>query len=269
MEQTDISVCLKFALQQTAAECYLDGIDLNIADDVKVRLRLGNNRLGFELGTTRFTGSPTQGLYDQAFVDQYRIVSHHGNDSTGFSATLMQERGTNNFTLSFRSTEYQPLTNGGDRARDLFGAATEISLGGGFAIGQLLAMESYYQFLKESELLPTGAVLNVTGYSLGGHLATVFTELHTAEINHTYIFNGAGRGHITGGLPTESTEAARISGMLALFKQVLFNPDSGLEIFNDRDNAAYNAAKQIEAQPFVPFVSDTTIGSAGSIYSNA
>jgi hypothetical protein len=30
----------------------------------------------------------------------------------------------------------------------------------------------------------------------GGHLATVFTELHEAEVNHTYTFNGAGRGTI-------------------------------------------------------------------------
>jgi len=270
MPQNEISAWLQFALQQTAAESYLDGIDWNNAEQVKIQLRLGNNRSGFpESGATRFTGTQTQGLQDQAFVDRYRIVSHHANDATGFSATLIQERGTNNFTLSFRSTEYQPQTSGGDRARDGFGADAEISVGGGFAVGQLLAMENYYQSLKDSGLLPAGAVLNVTGYSLGGHLATVFTELHTDEITHTYTFNGAGRGHITGGSPTETTEAARIAGMLALYKQVLFNPDAGLSVLNDPDNAAYNAAKQIEGQPFTPFVSETMVGEAGNIYTNA
>lgn len=272
---TQIKTWLDFALQQMAAESYLDRFlsgELSL-DQV---LQLGNNRLAGKLATTSSLLGQTRMTNQQVteFSQRYQVVSHHANDSTGFSATLMQERDqngnlTNNFTLSFRSTEYQPQTSGGDRARDGFGADAEISLGGGFAVGQLLAMEDYYQSLKDSGLLPAEATLDVTGYSLGGHLATVFTELHTTEINHTYTFNGAGRGHITGGLPTETTEAARIAGMLALYKQVLFNPDTGLAVLNDSDNVAYNAAKQIESRPFTPFASETTVGGAGSIYSNA
>ncbi|MEO8048304.1 MAG: hypothetical protein ABI684_13560 [Nitrospirota bacterium] len=119
MPQSEISTWLQFALQQMAAESYLDGIDWNNAEQVKIQLRLGNNRSGFpESGETRFTGTQTQGLQDQAFVDRYRIVDHHANDATGFSATLMQERGTNNFTLSFRGTEYPNQSQGGDWERD-------------------------------------------------------------------------------------------------------------------------------------------------------
>ena len=249
MPQSQIATWLDFSLQQIAAESYLDD-----PGGLQTQLTRGNNNFGVDpqtgplLGVTRLTS-----LLVDRFIAKYDIVNHHANDSTGFSATLMQEIGTNNFTLSFRSSEYQPQTNGGDRTRDLLGADAEISLGDGFAVGQLLAMENYYQSLKDSGLLPAGAVFNVTGYSLGGHLATVFTELHTTEINHTYTFNGAGRGHVTGGLPTETTEAARIAGMLALFKQVLFDPDAGLAVLSNPDNTAYTAAKQIEGQSFTPF----------------
>ncbi|MEW6246284.1 MAG: hypothetical protein AB1555_06175, partial [Nitrospirota bacterium] len=87
---------------------------------------------------------------------------------------------------------------GGDWERDgLPGAAGEIA-GTGFALAQLVSMERYYRDLKTSGLLPQNAVLNVTGYSLGGHLATVFTELHEADVSHTYIFSEAGHGHVSG-----------------------------------------------------------------------
>jgi hypothetical protein len=96
-------------------------------------------------------------------------------------------------TLSFRSTEYRQEADGGDFVRDAQDADMDIFTAG-FAFAQIQDMEAYYADLKASGKLPAGAVLNVTGYSLGSHLATVFTELHTAEINQTTIFNGAGRG---------------------------------------------------------------------------
>ena len=75
-------------------------------------------------------------------------------------------------------------------------------------------MEKYYQELKASGALPAGVTLNVTGYSLGGHLATVFTELHADEINATYTFNGAGRGRISWGNGADLSDADRIREML-------------------------------------------------------
>jgi len=46
-----------------------------------------------------------------------------------------------------------------------------------------------------------GARLDVRGYSLGGHLATVFTELHrtdpTISFGQTVTFNAPGRGTLT------------------------------------------------------------------------
>jgi hypothetical protein len=112
----------------------------------------------------------------------------------------MRDTTTGEYTLSFRSTEYRNQAQGGDWERDgLLGADGEI-FSDGFAFGQLAAMEDYYQSLKASGKLPTGSTLNVTGYSLGGHLATVFTELHYNDndiaFGHTYTFNGAGRGPV-------------------------------------------------------------------------
>ncbi len=44
--------------------------------------------------------------------------------------------------------------------------------------------------------------VSVTGYSLGGHLATIFTELHPSEVIHTYLFNAAGRGTLDATMPS-------------------------------------------------------------------
>lgn len=98
MSQSEITIWLKFALQQMAAESYLDRIDLDSTEDVTRRLLSGNNREGFPAaGSTRFTGTFAQGQAHD-FAQLYQIADHHANDSTGFSATLMREIGTNNYT---------------------------------------------------------------------------------------------------------------------------------------------------------------------------
>ncbi len=242
MPNNTTSTWLNFALQQMAAESYLDGINLLDNDQVEARLVRGNNRPGFDPpsgelpGKTRFTN-----VLADRFLSTYEILDHHANDATGFSATLLRDRTTGEYTLSFRSTESAPVAEGGDRERDLFGADVEIGAFG-FAFGQLVAMEAYYQSLKASGTLPVGAVLNVTGYSLGGHLATVFTELHEGDVTHTYIFNGPGRGHV----PGLAAEETRIQDMLTYFRSVLENPDNALDSF-PRDTT-YDQAKALYAQ---------------------
>lgn len=196
MPQSDITAWLNFAIQQMAAESYLDNINLASRSDVEAALIRGNNRLGFSTDNkTRMTDALAT-----RFFDMYQLVDHHANDATGFSATLIKDLSDptgKTFTLSFRSSEYQNQIAGGDWERDGVAAADGEIGRYGFALAQLVSMEKYYRELKANPLkLPTGAVLNVTGYSLGGHLATVFTELHEAEIAGTYTFNGAGRGTI-------------------------------------------------------------------------
>lgn len=240
MPVADIKTWLNFAIQQMAAEAYLDQFTVQ-GRDLRLVLRDGNNdirKVGDDqyAGQTRFvdlvsipTASQITGSA-QAFVDRYQIVDHHANDATGFSATLMQERGTNNFTLSFRGTEYPNQSQGGDWERDgLPGADGEIFFKG-FAFGQLVSMEKYYHKLKADGWLPQGATLNVTGYSLGGHLATVFTELHATEIQRTYTFNAAGYGDIAGGTPG-LPEGARVAEMLEYFSDQLIGQGLGDQPF--------------------------------------
>jgi hypothetical protein len=257
----DITTWLKFAMQQMAAESYLDGINLQDPAAVIRRLVDGNNNGQFIppdqfTGKTRFVnlaGVPNATQITgsaQAFVSRYQILDHHANDATGFSATLMKDTATNTYTLSFRSTEYRSDVQGGDRTRDTFGADAEIAADG-FAFGQLMAMERYYQSIKGT-LLPVGATLNVSGYSLGGHLATVFTELHQAEVNQTYVFNGAGRGRIEGFTDTDAVtlaaEEAQIGAMLQRLATVLGNPDLGLTKAGDEQLQPYIAAKALYDQ---------------------
>ncbi len=264
MPESNISLWLRFTQQQIAAESYLHDININDPAAVAAALVRGNNRQGFpEVGFTRLV----QTQADQ-FAARYQILDHHANDATGFSATLMRDRTTGEYTLSFRSTEYRNPSEGGDFARDGFPGADSEIVTKGFAFGQLAAMEDYYQSLKASGKLPTGAVLNVTGYSLGGHLATIFTELHANEIHHTYTFNGAGRGAISGG-SAGLTDAGRLADLLATFRTVLFNPEAGLSIIADQFNARYLQAQGLAGQPLTPFTSETILGGAGSVYTDA
>jgi hypothetical protein len=138
---------------------------------------------------------------------------------------------------------------GGDWERDgQEGAAGEIA-GAGFALGQLVSMERYYQELKANPLkLPSAAILNVTGYSLGGHLATVFTELHSADIQHTYTFNAAGRG-LVGGVTPVLTEEIRIQQLIEAMdaKFIEFDPTGALT----RSGSAANVQTLSWYQPAV------------------
>lgn len=280
MSQSSVSLWLRFAMQQIAAESYLHDIDISDPSAVASALIRGNNQQAFpEGGLTRLVQIQTQ-----QFTQRYQIIDHHANDATGFSATLMRDITTSEYTLSFRSTEYRNHVQGGDFERDgmngllLAGASGEI-LTGGFAFGQLAAMEDYYQRTVKS-LLPTGAVLNVTGYSLGAHLATVFTELHGFETNpsfsfgHTYTFNGPGRGTFNVALSTESEEAQRMQQMITKLTQVLEDPDAGLPALRPPDEQlpfgyilAKNAqqADQLAGQTFHPFAQ----GNTGNVYSDA
>jgi hypothetical protein len=127
MPQSTISTWLDFALQQMAAESYLHNINLSDPADVVPRLVAGNNAPGVTSpnpGVTRFmdlanviNASQVTGSA-QAFVNRYDIVDHHANDATGFSATLMRDTTTGEYTLSFRSTEFRDESLGGDHERD-------------------------------------------------------------------------------------------------------------------------------------------------------
>ena len=280
---TLIQTWLNFALQQMAAESYLDQV-LSGRSLVEVLTNGNNNEDVIPVdqftGKTRFvdlTSLPNANQITgsaQAFAARYQIVDHHANDASGFSATLIFDAQNNSYTLSFRSTEPRPAIEGGDVERDgLFASGLtpaadgEIGLSG-FAFGQLIAMERYYLELTTSGKLPTGATLNVTGYSLGGHLATVFTELHASQVMQTTVFNASGRGRIDGFSGTDAAtmtaEAQQIDAMLTRFMAVLFNPMAGVTQSSDEELQVFQAAR--DAYLADPSWNPFTSGSTENVY---
>ncbi|MBB2485714.1 hypothetical protein H5407_10835 [Mitsuaria sp. WAJ17] len=136
------------------------------------------------------------------------MIEQKASTSTGFSGTLFKYIGpddpasglkTNQYVLSFRSTEFID-----DYARDNAATNTLEVKAGGFAYGQIADMEEWWKTLKAS--YPDMSSVSVTGYSLGGNLATSFAFLRKGEgtknpvaVREVYTFNGAGIGRVKGG----------------------------------------------------------------------
>lgn len=127
---------------------------------------------------------------------EWTVVDHLSNTETGFSGTLFQNKDTKGYVLSMRRTEFID-----DVMRD--GVATNVQeiKAFGWAFGQISDMEARYAKLKESGKLPSGAKLDVTGYSLDGHLTTAFNLMHNSELNGGQVvnFNAAGVGQLKNG----------------------------------------------------------------------
>lgn len=118
-------------LAQFAAESYLSNataIPNYTADDA---LRDGNNNAGHPsfaekpsseyLGNTRMTSAQIA-----RFNARYDVVHHQENTWTGFSGTLLKDKQTHEYVLSFRSTEFANQSK-----RDVFGSRDAISLANG------------------------------------------------------------------------------------------------------------------------------------------
>ena len=151
------------------------------------------------------------------------IIAHPANTASGFPGTLMQKvtceasgniTARGDYTLSFRSTEFADDNEGGGWPRDWVAGADGEMAAHGFALAQVADMEAWFRESRGDRskaddtygtLLPGSINNNVTGYSLGGHLATAFNILQREEqqagllkngipIVTTTTFNGAGVG---------------------------------------------------------------------------
>lgn len=251
---TTSSTAYDYLLQQVAAEAYIDASDLGIDSRLIAALIRGNSKEGHEpRGNTKLTEVQAREL-----LSRFEVVLQNPSDGSGFSCTLLRERATGTYTLSFRSTEYQNQSNGGDWERDgLHGADGEI-FKYGLAFAQIHSMEEMYAHLRRgersvgvddssqtiwqadsrlSDFLDPTLKINVTGYSLGGHLATVFTELHSANVAQAITFNAPGRGRVA----NDDLQSA-----LSYFELVLRNPDAAprpLGGATSPEVVAYAAAK--------------------------
>ena len=187
-----VSTYLKYANLQMAAEASLLTGVLAGTVQLKDALTGGNDR------SSKFTDA----LADQFIADGWEVVAHQANTPTGFSGSLFGNKNTGELVLSFRSTEFID-----DAVRDNQATnSMEISKYG-WAFGQIADMKNWVDGLYASGKIPAGAPLSVTGYSLGGHLATAFNMLYPGAVSATYTFNGAGVGQTLNGASLTTTIA--------------------------------------------------------------
>ena len=136
-----------------------------------------------------------------AFAAQWKVVDHLSNTTTGFSGTLFQSRSDpNELVLSIRSTEFID-----DTLRDSVATNGMEIKEFGWAFGQISDMEAWYAQLTKPGGPLEGKHFSVTGYSLGGHLATAFNLLRhedgsAGNVDRVVTFNGAGVGQVVGPL---------------------------------------------------------------------
>ena len=209
---------LKYAELQLATESFLSQTG---NPDLLDLLLDGNNH------NSKFT--PTAAT---AFLEKWKVLHAYGNTKNssagiteesgnivdlgcGFSGALFKSKTDEGqvaeYVLSFRSTEFVE-----DGLRDSI--ATNVGISDyGWAFGQIREMESWWNTIKSS--IPPGAKLTVTGYSLGGHLATAFAQLRREEgtydnlVDHVYTFNGAGTGVVNGG--------GRLSDVMTAYNEIM------------------------------------------------
>ncbi|AMM23271.1 hypothetical protein AX767_01930 [Variovorax sp. PAMC 28711] len=163
--------------------------------------------------SSRFTETQAQ-----AFIDEgWTVVEHKSNTSTGFSGTLFRNSQTGEVVISFRSTEFADDAVRDNQATNVMEIKAE-----GWAFGQIADMQAWVASLYASDKITTSDQLTVTGYSLGGHLATAFNLLYPSAVAATYTFNGAGvatvnEGHSLAQVMTEFTHHRVLGSNAGLF----------------------------------------------------
>ncbi|WP_141243668.1 calcium-binding protein, partial [Pseudomonas indica] len=198
MNTLSISDYLKYANLQMAAEALYD-FDAVINPNQKPSEKTSGSLTEPNLTTgnrhaSKFT--PTQ-VELSGLTSDWTVVEHLSNTSTGFSGTLFKRIKDDPITgakagelvMSFRSTEFLD-----DAARDNQATNAMEIKSFGWAFGQIDDMQDWYASLSERGLID--GPLSVTGYSLGGHLATAFNLLHPGVAQQVVTFNGAGVGKI-------------------------------------------------------------------------
>jgi Ca2+-binding RTX toxin-like protein len=181
---------LKFARLQMAAEAFIKRGEefVGTGDALAATLRNGN------LHASRFTAADSQTL-----ALHWVALDQEANTASGFSGTLFKclvddprtGAKAGELVISFRSTEFID-----DAARDNLATNTLEIKNTGFAWGQLADMDAWYARLRSEGKIAAGQKFSVTGYSLGGHLATAFNLMHPNAAQRVVTFNGAGVGKV-------------------------------------------------------------------------
>jgi Ca2+-binding RTX toxin-like protein len=192
MPNNAVSTYLTYANLQMAAEALLNEFAYTTTPGLISALTFGNNR------SSKFTA-----VQATQFASEWEVVAHKPNTDSGFSGTVFKYVGATDpsrglvrdqLVMSFRSTEFVD-----DAARDNQATNAMEIKPFGWAFGQIDDMEKWYADLRQQGLIDRP--VTVTGYSLGGHLATAFNLLReergqSAQVAATYTFNGAGVGRL-------------------------------------------------------------------------
>ena len=202
---------LKYADLQMAAEAFLS----NDSGIVKTGVALTNALTDGNFHASKFTDAQATAFLDPN--EGWTVLNQKANTATGFSGTLFRSNKTGELVISMRSTEFVD-----DAARDSK-ATNELEVKKlGWAFGQIDDMEKWYAELNASPSMLQGQSFAVTGYSLGGHVATAFNLLRSEQgqasrITSTYTFNGAGVGEVIG------ASAAGLSYVMQQFQSMRQN----------------------------------------------
>lgn len=257
MATNDITNDLKYVNLQMAAEAVglKDGMT---GGELAAALVLGNNH------ASRFTNTAATD-----FANHWEVVSHVENSGTGFSGTLFKctvsdpELGytAGEMVMSFRSTEFID-----DAARDNEETNAGEIKSFGWAFGQIADMENWYKTLKADSNMLGDQPFSVTGYSLGGHLATAFTLLRQADPNSdltsTYTFNGAGVGEVNGAKSPADT-GKKLADIIATFDQERNNIGGNISLFlNPTLQSFYEALSAKLVGGVMPSAEDIQIAQA-------
>ncbi len=127
----------------------------------------------------------------------FGVIDHQPNMSSGYSGTLFQRRvvppgdASGGFVFAIRGTEFfaEPV-------RDLFLTDILQIFATGNAVSQRLDMHQHWNGLFNIVPGLQAADINVTGHSLGGHLATWFAIDRPQSLGHAFTFNAAGLAHV-------------------------------------------------------------------------
>lgn len=185
MEVPNIKEYLSYARLQMAAEAFLPS---------------GSNDIAVELGDGNFHASKFVRSDAVKFNAEWKVVNQRENTSTGFSGTLFRNNDSGEYRICLRSTEFID-----DSARDNK-ATNELEIKKtGFAWGQIDDMQRWFKELREDPAKLGDNSFDVTGYSLGGHLATVFNLVNGCD-GKVVTFNGAGVGLTKYGTLKENIE---------------------------------------------------------------
>ena len=198
-QRNDISTYLEFSNLQIASEAFIGDSQL----EKPGKIVSGNEFKRSDLiDGNKHTSKFTETAADE-FMQHWRVVEHITNTKTGFSGTLFEAKvdipgagvKTGDQVLSFRSTEFVD-----DEVRDSQATNSMEISDRGFAFGQISDLRDWVGQMRAKNLMKDH--ISVTGYSLGGHLATAFYKLNEEgafpglNIDRTYTFNGAGIGKL-------------------------------------------------------------------------